>query len=227
MADPDELDLLASEYVLGVLDQTERAVVRGRLDKEPELRARIAAWEQRLAPAALALPPVEPPVHVWWNIARGIRQTEEHRRKRPWRTRVWRAWALGASALAAGLALLLVLQPVRPTLRLIAILNDAQAQPTWLITLQTPTDELRARPLGAAAASDRVQQLWLLRPDGPPLSLGLLDQTGTTDRPLSDTILPQLVAGRALAVSLEPPGGSPTGLPTGPVVYNGTLVDGS
>ena len=27
----------------------------------------------------------------------------------------------------------------------------------------------------------------------------------------------------ALAVSLEPPGGSPTGLPTGPVLYSGPI----
>jgi anti-sigma-K factor RskA len=65
----------------------------------------------------------------------------------------------------------------------------------------------------------------LLIPAGDkPHSLGLIDPA----RPVRVTVPPDL-AGRfgsnaVLAVSLEPPGGSPTGQPTGPVVANGRLT---
>jgi anti-sigma-K factor RskA len=35
---------------------------------------------------------------------------------------------------------------------------------------------------------------------------------------------PDLVRQSTLAVTLEPTGGSPSGLPTGPILYSGTLV---
>src|SRR5262249_26967631 len=65
---------------------------------------------------------------------------------------------------------------------------------------------------------------WLILPDQRPRSLGLI-QPG---QPIRLTIPPDL-AGRltpdaALAVSLEPPGGSPTGQPTGPVIASGKLT---
>jgi anti-sigma-K factor RskA len=57
-----------------------------------------------------------------------------------------------------------------------------------------------------------------------PRSLGLISAQGVTV--LSRERLPKtLLEGGtdALAVSVEPPGGSPTGVPTGPVVYAGKL----
>ena len=70
----------------------------------------------------------------------------------------------------------------------------------------------------------RAIELWLILPKQRPRSLGLI-QPG---QPIRLTIPPDL-AGRltpdaALAVSLEPPGGSPTGQPTGPVIASGKLT---
>jgi len=69
-----------------------------------------------------------------------------------------------------------------------------------------------------------VLELWAVPPQGTPRSLGLISANGTTIVPRG-RLAASLVKGdtAALAVSLEPPGGSPTGAPTGPVLYAGKL----
>jgi anti-sigma-K factor RskA len=72
--------------------------------------------------------------------------------------------------------------------------------------------------------TDRVLELWWARAEGPPKSLGLIRADGTTV--LRRGQLPGGLRGSGLdhmAVSVEPPGGSPTGAPTGPVVFYGKL----
>ncbi len=73
-------------------------------------------------------------------------------------------------------------------------------------------------------ATNRVLELWSVPPAGNPKSLGLISANGVTV--LRRERLPaRLLKGgtSALAVSVEPPGGSPTGVPTGPVVFAGKL----
>jgi anti-sigma-K factor RskA len=84
---------------------------------------------------------------------------------------------------------------------------------------------LVTRPLlQVALERDRVLELWSVPPQGAPRSLGLIKADGVTV--LDRRRLPAgLRSGgtAALAVSVEPPGGSPTGAPTGPVVFAGQL----
>jgi anti-sigma-K factor RskA len=55
-----------------------------------------------------------------------------------------------------------------------------------------------------------------------PRSLGLV--TDASARLPVPAALRQGAEGGSLAVSVEPKGGSPTGAPTGPVIYSGKLV---
>jgi anti-sigma-K factor RskA len=68
--------------------------------------------------------------------------------------------------------------------------------------------------------ANRSLELWSLPPQGAPRSLGLIAADKATvvqrGKVLDGTA--------AFAVSLEPAGGSPTGAPTGPVLYVGKLV---
>ena len=59
--------------------------------------------------------------------------------------------------------------------------------------------------------------------DGVPHSLGLLRISGSSSLAVNPGNRARLAPGATLAVSLEPIGGSPTGLPTGPVVAKGAL----
>jgi len=74
----------------------------------------------------------------------------------------------------------------------------------------------------AMADATRSAELWVIAGDGVPHSLGLLPAGGGR-MPVSSANRARLAAGATLAVSLEPIGGSPTGLPTGPVVATGAL----
>ena len=95
------------------------------------------------------------------------------------------------------------------------------------IQADEPTNESTDQPT-AESASDagNVYQLWLLPPGANPLSLGLLTaDSGVRETELSLAQIDALRITSTLAISIEPTGGSPTGLPTGPVVYQASLVN--
>ena len=225
MAGEDDLDLLAGEYVLGVLPAEERAAVERRLLDNAGLAARVAAWQERLAPLAEDLAPVTPRPQVWQQIRRSLTAARREPRA-PWwgRLGLWRGWAGLATAAALGLLVLLVTTPA-PAPGLVAVLTATDGRPVWLVSAAADEAALGARQLADALQPGRVPELWLL-PAGAtrPVSLGLLDPAGANRRTLEGLPADAIGPGALLEVSLEPPGGSPTGLPTGPVVSKGFLV---
>jgi anti-sigma-K factor RskA len=225
MAGPDDLDALAGEYVLGVLPPDEHLAVQRRLLDHPELARLVAAWEERLAPLAEDTMPVEPRPELWRQVRRSIAgHQRQHQRTPPWWGRLgfWRGWAAAATAAAAGLAAFLLLAPAEPAL--VAVLVDPQGRPAWVVRASSDEGRYLARAVAEETSPERVPELWLLPPGQGPVSLGVLEAAGPSRRALAPSARLQLRAGAALAVSLEPPGGSPTGQPTGPVVSTGVLV---
>lgn len=221
----DDLDVLAGEYVLGVLAAEERAAVERRLADHPELAQRIAAWHERLAPLAADLPEVTPRPQVWQQVRRSLTALSP-KQSTPWRSRLglWRAWAGLATTAALGLLLAVLLLP-RPAPQLVAVLSDLGGRPIWVVRASSEASRLLARPLAEAAPATTVPELWLIPTAGSaPISLGLLDPAASNRSALASDSLRLLAPGATLAVSLEPPGGSPTGAPTGPVVSTGVLV---
>lgn len=222
--DPDDPDLRAAEYVLGTLDAQERAAMEGEAARDPVARARIQAWERRLGPLAMVIPVETPPPHVRAALLRRLpaagraelHQIEALRSQ----LRRWRVAAGGAGLLAAGLALVLTLGPwQRPSDgRYLAVVQGGGTLPALIVRVDTRTGVAMVRPVSAEAPADRSLEVWYVGAQGPrPLGL-----VGTA---VSQMRLP---AGAApdgvIAVSVEPPGGSPTGQPTGPVVYTGKLI---
>ncbi|MBK1662587.1 anti-sigma factor, partial [Paracraurococcus ruber] len=142
--------------------------------------------------------------------------------RRPGARQGWlRLWAFGASAVAAGLAVVLVLRPA-PEPRLMTVLLTSRDQPAWLVEA-APDGAIRLASLNPRPVEqDRVLQLWALPPGATaPTSLGLIPAEGRL------TVTPQAVRpvpGMLIEISLEPPGGSPIGRPTGPVLFIGRLT---
>jgi anti-sigma-K factor RskA len=66
-------------------------------------------------------------------------------------------------------------------------------------------------------------ELWALPKDGNPVSLGVLPAEGTSTRVLTAMQKAALASSSQLAVSIEPTGGSPTGQPTGEVLFMAPL----
>jgi len=220
---------LSSEYVLGSLHGPARVRFQRLLMQHNSMRHTLWRWESRLNELGGALPNVQPAPEVWERIQSRLGFTTAtpsatNVMSLPQRKPRGLQWLAGLSAAAAILmAVLLVnLQPVEPLLPgQIAVVQSEKAQALWLIELRedqlvvTATDKFKA-------LDNQDYELWMVAADGrPPISLGLLPKQGKLSLPRS--VLFDQVRVAALAVSLEPLGGSPTGQPT-TVLYTAELV---
>jgi len=231
---PDD-DFLAAEYALGTLDASERAAIAARRLNEPELDAAIRAWEARLAPLAEATPAVEPPADYLPAIEARIRgapavAASDGTNVVALRRAVtrWRAAAIAASVLAALLvAGFIARETTREALprQYVAILQKDASSPAFAISVDLDSRSLTVRPVAAPAPAGKSYELWIIDPKlGPPRSLGVI----TTDAVTRDAKLAQydraVVQDATYAVTIEPPGGSPDGKPSGPPVFVGKLI---
>jgi anti-sigma-K factor RskA len=216
MSTPEEDDLIAAEYVLGTLPAPERRAAKARLEVDGAFAARVRDWEGRLAPlndgySEAAVPDLLPAIEAQ------IFPTPPKRR-RGWG---WLAGAVSAGAVAAALVLALGLAdlgraPVpAPTPALTAELVGDTGPLAFAATFSAANLEIR-QSAGPAAPEGRVYQAWAIGADGVPTSLGLLDAPALM-------VTFDGAEGLVLAVSLEPEGGAPGPVPSGPVLATGVL----
>jgi anti-sigma-K factor RskA len=245
--DPEMLDEMAAEYVLGTLRGPARRRFEQLIASDAELARRVEQWAQRLDPLVEAAPPIEPPARVWTAIERRIGAAAPKRGRRGliefmfgrpteavpslataglwYCVSFWRQVGIASAAIAVLLFVyLFVAPPSAPTH--MALLADAANKPVVMVSLDLHRDRLTldAARLPAAEAGKSLE-LWILPPQGNPRSLGVLP-AGQLALPIDQQAATDLAHG-ALAVSLEPAGGSPTGLPTGPVLYSGAVLPAS
>ena len=219
---PEDLHTLAGEYVLGVLDATDASEVAAAVATNAELRSAITFWEQRLHPLSELVSPAEPPADVWQAIeARISKAAPKPSALRLWdNLALWRWSAAGFAAAAAALALWIAVTPA-PGPSFVAVLHPPQQdQGSWVATAG-PSGLLVRAVTGATPPGDRAFELWAIAPGATrPRSLGVIPPTGELKLA---TLPPELRDGSTLAISIEPPGGSPTQQPTGPVVFVGSV----
>jgi anti-sigma-K factor RskA len=110
--------------------------------------------------------------------------------------------------------------------RFVAVLQREPSAPAFLLTVDTQNRTLTVRRVAAGQEPGKSYELWLVSNRLPgPRSLGVVGSDEFTRRPLAETFAPDVVNTATYAVSLEPEGGSPTGSPTGPVLFTGKLVE--
>jgi anti-sigma-K factor RskA len=232
--DNDKLrEKLASEYVIGTLRGGARRRFETWLREDAALRRAVAEWQDRLHPMAELTPAVRPSPQVWQVLEKRLALNGSGRQQRSfWRAlfddlRFWRSLGLASTALATMLVVvLLVRQPqgnVAPA-SYIAMLADDNARPMMVITGDAQHRQLTVKVLAPQhISSDKSLELWALPKQGTPRSLGLVAADGTITLPLPENATPQSVP--ALAISLEPKGGSPNpDGPTGPVLFKGAWL---
>lgn len=241
---------LAAEYVLGCLDLSEMAEARRRLAAEPGFAREVADWERRLMPLAALVAEQAPPAALWTRLERSLGELRATAagpdtppraappgprlaavpEARPQASagrdesaalrrsvRRWRVATAASLALAAGVAAF-ALRPTNET-RSVAALAPAGNGSGLFLAMARPDGTLVLRAVSAVSVPQgRDLQLWSL-PEGAtvPASLGVLPSDGKQ-------VQASPAPGGQLLVSLEPAGGSPTGAPTGPVVYSGRLI---
>jgi anti-sigma-K factor RskA len=239
MTEDDEIDGLAAEYVLGSLDPEERKRIAARRKIDAALDEAISAWEVRLAPLSHLLPGIAPPPQLFSEIEKRlfephVRQTGTRARVRP---RHWPAIAAGACALAACLAIITIwfspnlsASPARLFAELQRSVNPANGtNPTvalgFVVYFDLRASTIVVSPFAVPPGSRQDYQLWLVpRDSAPPISLGVIPLAEPTTSPWLATYPPYDLVHATLSVSLEPAGGAPKGIPTGPTVFVGTLV---
>lgn len=228
---------MAAEYALGVLSGDELRDARTRVQTDPQFAAEVARWRGRFAPLHQETAEVTPPASVWDRIAdriTGPGAANDNVAGLRRRLFIWRAAAGGMSALAASLAIILLWQPQavvspQPSVQrsaqapMVAMLGDDKAMK--VVASWDPN----ARQLVLAVAGDmpadpaHSHELWVIPSDGKPRSLGTMPSGKQMHMRLADALATLLQQGSTIAISVEPPGGSKTGAPTGPVVASGAL----
>ncbi|MFJ7311206.1 anti-sigma factor domain-containing protein [Pseudomonas sp. NPDC098747] len=211
---------LAADYAIGLMSAPARRRFEQLLLDDAALRAELANWQESLASLTDGLPEHPLPERVWHGITTRVEpQTLHLPEKRPF----WN-W-LRATAAACSLVALVFLGSLynRDDARYEATLLSADAQPA--LKVEAHEDYLQIEPLTLAAVGpDRSLELWAIPADGKPISLGVIPAGGKGKVELNDAQKVLIGKPIALAVSLEPKGGSSTGQPTGPVLYQGGLA---
>lgn len=229
----EELENTAAEYVLGTLPADERARFAERMKGDPALRAEVSRLQAHLSSLDESIPAERPRAEVWSEIERqtagstapGASSSNVIELRRT--VARWRNAALLTGALAAGLAAVVVIDrlsmpPVPEGGRYVAVVDTGGHEPALIAELDTGTGIIRVRTLAAEAPSGRSLELWHVAEGHEPRSLGIL-QAGLDAQTIQDIATTAPVDGM-IAVSVEPEGGSPSGAPTGPIVYTGRLI---
>lgn len=228
---PELADRLAAEYVAGTLRGPARRRFEALLPAHATLRAATRAWQDRLMPLTASVAPEKPSAAVWQKIEQRIQPARAPAATTPtgwWRQLAfWRAFS-GIAALAVVSLSVLLANPGPTQAPIIVVLSStapadagAVVPASFVVSISGDGRAVVTKPLtNVSVEANRVLELWAAAGKGAPRSLGLISANGASA--FTKAALP---AGTDhLAVSLEPPGGSPTGAPTGPVLFYGKLT---
>jgi anti-sigma-K factor RskA len=232
----DKDNLRYAEYALGLLDADTRAAVAREVETSSEAAAAVALWQRHFTPLAMEVTDIEPPAHVWAGIRRRLAfdaaaPSSSQRRDSVWDSLgLWRWIGVGATAVAACLLVVTMTRPLapitaaHPSVLMVSTIAGDNGVAGWTATMDIDRSELLVVPASpTAVAADRNTELWLIPAGGAPISVGVFPPGDPKRFHLDKALLDRLGPTAALAVSLEPVGGSPTGQPTGPVIAKGAI----
>jgi anti-sigma-K factor RskA len=239
MTRDDDLDRLAAEHVLGLLEGEQAARAERMLASNQGFVAAVSRWRSRFAELDQLAPPVPASEALWRRIEAGlVEQANESAKSTPvivpdpanafralWRNLAfWRFAGLASVAatllLAVGLAML-VEQAARAPVLVAVLLTEDGSRPAAVVnafadgrTELVPLQDIAVPP-------GRALEIWTLwdRTVGPR-SVGLLNEARSVRLNLQG--LPRPGPNQLFEITLEPATGSPTGRPTGPILMKGT-----
>jgi anti-sigma-K factor RskA len=239
----------AWEFRLGVLNQ-----MVGSVEPRPivweNIRNAIGHAEPQ-APLVLPEAPPPPPVAAAPEVAPAPVVDNSNVIQLTSRARRWRNVASFTSAIAAALLVMMAMQVYQPdslpegirpkprtqvvevktpappaAAQYVALLQKDAGSPAFILTVDAATKNFTVRKVGAQPEAGKSFELWVVSDKlQRPRSLGVIGGSDFTARPVLSGYDSDLVNKATYAVSLEPEGGSPTGAPTGPIVYTGKLIE--
>ncbi|WP_051489470.1 anti-sigma factor [Roseivivax halodurans] len=227
------LDILIDEVVLGLASEADVARLEALAAQDPDVAARVEQARRRFAPLDDTAEELPVPAGLWDRIARALDAPQDDAarpardntvvdlatmRRHLNRWRVGASAAIAASLVLAGLLGWTMTRSVDPLV--VAVLQDESGAVIALVESNadnTTSVTLLERP---GVPPDQVMQVWT-KPDddGLPVSLGLLP-TARSSVLMVDG-LPAPHSDQLYEITFEPAGGSPTNLPTGPILGKG------
>jgi anti-sigma-K factor RskA len=234
-SEPPADDVLAGEYVLGVLDARQRREVQSRLETDRAFARRVADWEHRFAPLLTDVESVSPSEQVWIGICRRLGWVGPETPGR-FGLEFWRAAAVLSTVVAIAA---IVFAAGHMTTRVPPPAGQLQAQtepkpvtplthddgtPGWLASVDAARGTVLMVPVPSAPdAQGRTPELWLIPAGQAPRSLGAVSISQSDTVVVPQNARAALVAGSVLAITLEQPAGIPHAAPSGAIIAKGTI----
>ncbi|MBX2804398.1 MAG: anti-sigma factor [Hyphomicrobiales bacterium] len=238
----DEVSLRAAELVLGLLSPIEADEVRREASGNHLLSAEISLWEEKLAGMADELHPVTPPPGLWMSIEEALRAEtatraakQEAPGQRPARSLwnnigFWRGLSFAGlgTAVAASIFALVMFWQANALLtdqdRLVVALQAGEEQAAFVATYDPQRKQIVIVPAQVINETERVPELWLVTKDKRVVSLGVIASESAQAVVIPPDLIEETSAGAGLVITLEPPGGAPGGVATGPAIAQGELA---
>jgi anti-sigma-K factor RskA len=219
-------EILAGEYVLGVLSLEARRRVEKRMANDRAFALVVERWQTDFASFNDDYEEVAPSAAVFTQIERRLFGPPASAAPSDgfWNSAIfWRRLWLATSAVAV--IALVYTSGIVPTTHsatpLVAELSAPNNQVNLLASYDAASGRLRIVPVAASGTEEKSLQLWLVPGSGNPRSLGVFQPGADGELVIPADLRGNMAEGATFAVSLEPFGGSPTGLPTGPVIASG------
>lgn len=236
-----EGEVLAAEYVLGLLDAEARLNARGMIASDTAFAASVARWEDRLAPLLDVIPAAAPGGDVWQRIQTALDRSDLadepvievlalRRRVRQWK--IATGFAAAAAVVLAFLALPMTRSPgpdavpaqqIAAADPLVASIPIGDTPLRLGVTYLPDREEMLVSASGLSADGVHDHELWLVTPDEGAKSLGVVVPGEERRMTVGAALAQRIEDGAELVLTREPLGGAPAGAEAGPVVASGKL----
>ena len=219
-------EVLAGEYVLGVLSIDARRMVERRIADDAAFAILVERWQSDLSTFNDDYQEATPGAAVFAQIERRLFGADPEGISTGLRNAAgfWRWVSLGTSAIAVAALIfasgLVQMTPSQPPL--LAQLSAPGSPVSLLASFDASNGRVKLIPVASGGQEEKSLQLWYVPGSGNPRPLGVFSPDGNGELIVPDDLRQTISVGATLAVSLEPFGGSPTDLPTGPIVASGT-----
>jgi anti-sigma-K factor RskA len=219
-------DLIAAEYVLGVLSGTERDSAAERVRNDRGFARLVDQWTIRLSPLDDSYEAIAPSASVKKTLDGKLFAGSASAAPGFWQSlNLWRALAFGALAVAAVAIAPRLRAPEPQVAQLPPLVAPMQATDTgevrFVALYQPGSDEIRISRVKAEKGAGKDYELWLVDDGAKPVSMGIIPDQGEVRLKVRPELVKLIDSGDAFAVSVEQTGGSPTGEALGPIIAVG------
>ncbi|AIC25633.1 anti-sigma K factor RskA protein [Rhizobium etli bv. mimosae str. IE4771] len=222
-------EVLAGEYVLGVLSLQDRRVVEERMRHDRTFAAIVSRWEANLSAFNDEYDGVAPNRETFKQIESrlfGDAGKPASFSQGLWNSAVfWRSLAFACIVVAVSAVIFasgVVPEPQGPA-PLVAELSGENNAINLRASYELQSGRLKIVPVAAGKPEEKSLELWLVPGGGLAKSLGVFQPGESGELVIPAELRNHVTDGASLAVSLEPFGGSPTGQATGPIVASGKV----